>query len=91
MLCCFKLYNEELKNIKEFNYELPDGTNVDIKEQRIKCCEALFNPYLATSVVLICNLKGVFLSTVFIVFKKEFLSSSLHPELIKIKYLHFKY
>ena len=26
-------YNEELKNIKEFNYELPDGTNVDIKEK----------------------------------------------------------
>ena len=39
-------YNEELKNIKEFNYELPDGTNVDIKEQRIKCPEALFKPYL---------------------------------------------
>lgn len=36
MLCCLKLYNEELKNIKEFNYELQDGINVNIKEQRKK-------------------------------------------------------
>ena len=46
MLCCFKLYNEELKNIKEFNYELQDGINVNIKEQRKKSPEALFKPYL---------------------------------------------
>ena len=39
-------YEEELKNVREFNYELPDGNNVIIKEQRIKCPEALFKPNL---------------------------------------------
>ena len=37
-------YEDELKSVKPYEYKLPDGTNVFIKEQRIKCPEALFNP-----------------------------------------------
>ena len=37
-------YEKEIKNVEEFNYELPDGNKIIIKEQRIKCPEALFNP-----------------------------------------------
>ena len=39
-------YEKELKNVEQFNYELPDGNIINIKEQRIKCPEALFNPDL---------------------------------------------
>ena len=34
----------ELNNIKNFLYELPDGSTIELKEERIKCPEALFNP-----------------------------------------------
>lgn len=37
-------YEEELKNVEPFNFELPDGSNISIKEQRIKCPEVLFRP-----------------------------------------------
>ena len=37
-------YEEELKNIREFNYELPDGNKIALKEERIKCPEILFKP-----------------------------------------------
>ena len=39
-------YNEELKTVEIFDYELPDGSKINIKEQRIKCPEALFKPDL---------------------------------------------
>ena len=39
-------YEEELKYVEPYNYELPDGTHVIIKDQRIKCPEALFKPNL---------------------------------------------
>ena len=35
---------EEIKYVEPFYYELPDGTKVVVKEQRIKCPEALFKP-----------------------------------------------
>ena len=44
--CCYVAldYEEELKKVENFDYELPDGTNISIKEQRIKCPEVLFKP-----------------------------------------------
>ena len=39
-------FEEELKSIEPFDYEYPDGTHAIIKEQRIRCTEALFNPIL---------------------------------------------
>ena len=37
-------YQEELKMVEPYDYELPDGTHLIIKDQRIRCPEALFNP-----------------------------------------------
>ena len=37
-------YEKELCNLEEFNYLLPDGKEISIKEQRIKCPEILINP-----------------------------------------------
>ena len=39
-------FNEEIKSVKMLDYELPDGYKINIKEQRIKCPEALFRPNL---------------------------------------------
>ena len=35
---------EELKSVEPFDYELPDGTHVVVKGQRIRCPKALFKP-----------------------------------------------
>ena len=59
--CCYVAldYEEELKKVESYNYELPDGTNISIKEQRIKCPEALFKPDMIgknlDSISKICN------------------------------------
>ena len=37
-------YEEELKSYKPFNYELPDGNQIIVGDQRIKCTELLFQP-----------------------------------------------
>ena len=37
-------YKEEIKNVEPYDYELPDGHHCIIKNERIKCTEALFNP-----------------------------------------------
>ena len=37
-------YDKEGKNIKPYDYELPDGNHIILDEQRIKCPEVLFNP-----------------------------------------------
>lgn len=37
---------EELNIIEQFDYELPDKSHINIKEERIKCPEALFEPNL---------------------------------------------
>ena len=37
-------FEEELKSVEPFDYKLPDGTQVIIKDQRIRCPEALFKP-----------------------------------------------
>ena len=37
-------FEEELKTVEPFDYELPDGTHVVVKDQRIRCPEALFKP-----------------------------------------------
>ena len=38
-------FEEEIKSVEPFDYELPDGTHVIVKDQRIRCTEALFKPY----------------------------------------------
>lgn len=43
---CYIAENYENENIISYNYELPDGNYVYLKEHRIKCPEALFNPRL---------------------------------------------
>ena len=37
-------YQEELKSVEPYDYELPDGYHVIIKDERIRCPEALFRP-----------------------------------------------
>lgn len=37
-------FEEELKTVEPFDYELPDGTHLVAKDIRIRCCEALFKP-----------------------------------------------
>ena len=37
-------FEEELKSVEPFNYELPDGKHVIIKDERIKYPEVLFRP-----------------------------------------------
>ncbi len=37
---------EELQSCEPYDYELPDGTHIIIKDQRIRCPEALFKPEL---------------------------------------------
>ena len=37
-------YEEEKKFVKSFEYELPDGSFIEINKQRITCPEILFNP-----------------------------------------------
>ena len=39
-------FEDELKYIEPFDYELPDGTHVIIKDERIRCPEVLFYPSL---------------------------------------------
>ena len=39
-------FEEEIKKVEPFDYELPDGTHIIIKDQRIRCPEALFKPEL---------------------------------------------
>ena len=39
-------FEEELKSVETFDYELPDGTLVMVRDQRIRCPEALFKPAL---------------------------------------------
>ena len=39
-------FEEELKSVKPYDYELPDGNHIIIKDQRIRCPEALFKPSL---------------------------------------------
>ena len=39
-------FYEEFKCAETFDYELPDGTHVIVKDQRFRCPEALFKPDL---------------------------------------------
>ena len=39
-------FEEELKKVEPFKYELPDGSQIIIGNQRIRCPEMLFNPYI---------------------------------------------
>jgi len=39
-------FEDELRDVEPFDYELPDGNHVIIRDQRIRCPEALFKPYL---------------------------------------------
>lgn len=43
---CYVAANYEKENIESYCYDLPDGNYVSLKEHRIKCPEALFNPKL---------------------------------------------
>ena len=52
-------FEDELKSFEPYDYELPDGTHVVIKNQRIRCPEALFNPNIISkggkSIAQICH------------------------------------
>ena len=37
-------FEEELRAVEPFDYELPDGSHIVVKDQRIRCTEALFRP-----------------------------------------------
>ena len=37
-------FEEEFKSVEPFDYELPDGSHLIIKDQRIRCPEVLFKP-----------------------------------------------
>ena len=37
-------YENEIKKLENFWYELPDGNKIELREERIKCPEILFNP-----------------------------------------------
>ena len=37
-------YDEEIKNLDNYLYELPDGNKIELIEERIKCPEVLFDP-----------------------------------------------
>ena len=39
-------FEEEMERVNSYYYELPDGSHVIIKDQRIRCPEALFKPSL---------------------------------------------
>ena len=36
-------FDDELKSVESFKYELPDGNQFFIKDERIKCTESFFN------------------------------------------------
>ena len=40
-------FEEGLKCVEPYNYELPDGIHITVKEERIRCPEALFKPFMA--------------------------------------------
>ena len=37
-------FDEKIKSIEPFDYKLSDGNHIIVKNQRIKCFEALFKP-----------------------------------------------
>ena len=52
-------YEAELKCLEPYDYELPDGNHIIIKDQRIRCPETLFNPSImgkeGKGIAEICN------------------------------------
>ena len=52
-------YSDEIKTLDSYESELPDGSHLNIKNARIQCPEALFNPELMEkteeSIAKICN------------------------------------
>ena len=49
-------YNDELKYVEPYDYEMPDGQHLIIKEQRINCPEILFNPEIIGIEINIYNI-----------------------------------
>ena len=57
-------FEDELKTVEPFDYELPDGKHVVIKDQRIRCTESIFGPstlynYDCLNLYLIPSKKGL--------------------------------
>ena len=58
---CYIPYNleDEISKVESLDYKLPDGSSILIKDQRIECPEALFDPSLTykdyDSIAKICN------------------------------------
>ena len=58
---CYIPYNleDEISKVESLDYKLPDGSSILIKDQRIECPEALFDPCLTykdyDSIAKICN------------------------------------
>ena len=40
-------FEEEIKSVYSYEYRLPDGNNIKVKDQKIKCSEMLFRPFIA--------------------------------------------
>ena len=40
-------FEEEIKSADSYDYRLPDGNNIKVKDQKIKCSEMLFRPFIA--------------------------------------------
>ena len=57
---CYVALDFEEEAVEPYDYELPDGNHILIKDQRIKCPEALFNPSLmgkeGCGIAELCNL-----------------------------------
>ena len=52
-------YEAELKSLEPYDYDLPDGNHIIIKDQRIRCPETIFNPSImgkeGKGIAEICN------------------------------------
>ena len=52
-------FEEELKSVKPYVYELPDNIHISVKEERISCPEALFKPDIVgkegSGIAQLCN------------------------------------
>ena len=51
-------YEKELNQVESFNYELPDGKHIIIKDLRITCPEILFRPVIAGIKGGICSISN---------------------------------
>ena len=70
--CYVGLYfEEELKIVEPFDYESPNGTHIIVKDQRIRCHEALFKPaMIGKKEMVLVKLAMTLFKTVILVLEK---------------------